>query len=91
MDTCKFACTQVEWLGFNINSEETKPLNEKWRLSSPKTFKKLTSFMGSIHHLTKYIPKLAQTAAALRPLLKIQRNLNHLIGHQSTAQLSKSY
>ena len=26
--------------------------------------------MGSIHHLTWYIPKLAQTAAALRPLLK---------------------
>ena len=26
--------------------------------------------MGSTHHLTRYIPKLAQTAAALRPLLK---------------------
>ena len=26
--------------------------------------------MGSKHHLTRYIPKLAQTAAALRPLLK---------------------
>ena len=26
--------------------------------------------MGSIHHLTRYIPNLAQTAAALRPLLK---------------------
>ena len=26
--------------------------------------------MGSIHHLTRYIPNLAQTAAALRPLLR---------------------
>ena len=26
--------------------------------------------MGSIHHLTGYIPKMAQTAAASRPLLK---------------------
>ena len=26
--------------------------------------------MGSIHHLTRYIPHLAQAAAALRPLLK---------------------
>ena len=26
--------------------------------------------MGTIHQLTRYIPKLAQTAAALRPLLK---------------------
>ena len=26
--------------------------------------------MGSVHHLTRYIPKQAQTVAALRPLLK---------------------
>ena len=26
--------------------------------------------MGSIHHLTRYIPHLAQSAAALRPLLR---------------------
>ena len=26
--------------------------------------------MGSIHHLTRYIPNLKQTAAGLRPLLK---------------------
>ena len=31
--------------------------------------------MGSIHHLTRYIQKLARTAAALRPLLKnIEKN-----------------
>ena len=29
--------------------------------------------MGSIHHLTQYIPKLEETAAALRPLLKKQK------------------
>ena len=40
--------------------------------------------MGSMHHLTHYIPKLAQLAAALRPLLKsteknkpIDRKLQH--------------
>ena len=26
--------------------------------------------MGSVHHLTRYLPNLAQAAAALRPLLK---------------------
>ena len=30
----------------------------------------LKSFMWSIHHLPRYIPNLAQAAAALRPLLK---------------------
>ena len=39
------------------------------KLSPPKTFKQL-SFMVYIHHLTRYIPNLVQTAAALRPLLK---------------------
>ena len=39
------------------------------KLSPPNTFKQL-SFMGYIHHLTRYFPNLAQTAAALRPLLK---------------------
>ena len=40
--------------------------------------------MGSIHHLTKYIPNLAQTAAALRPLLKKQRKINQISGNSST-------
>ena len=74
LDKCKFACKQVEWLGFTINSEGTKPLIQKTeaieKLSRLKTFKQLKSFMGSIHYLTKYIPNLAQTGAALRPLLK---------------------
>ena len=74
LDKCKFACKKVEWLGFNINSEGTKPPTKKTeaieKLLPPKTFQQLKSFMGSIHHLTRYIPNLAQTAAALRPLLK---------------------
>ena len=74
LDKCKFACKQVESLGYTINSEGTKPIIKKTesieKLSPPKIFKQLKSFMGSIHHLTRYIPNLAQTAAALRSLLK---------------------
>ena len=43
LDHCKFACKQVEWLGYTINSEGTKPLIRKTeaseKLSPPKTFK----------------------------------------------------
>ena len=57
LDKCEFACKQVEWLGFTVNSEGTKPLVKKTeaieKLSPPKTFKLLKSFMGSIHHLTR--------------------------------------
>ena len=74
LEKCKFACKQIEWLGFNINSEGRTPLTKKTeaieKLSLPKPFMQLNSFMGSIHHLTRYIPNLAQVAAALRPLLK---------------------
>ena len=74
LDKCKFACKQVEWLGYTINSECIKPLIKKTeaieKLSPPKTLKQLKNFMGSIDHLTRYIPNLAQTAAALSPLLK---------------------
>ena len=74
LEKCKFACKQVEWLGYIINSEGTTPLIRKTeaneKLSPPKLFKQLKSFMGSIHHLTKYIPNSAQAVAALRPLLK---------------------
>ena len=57
-----------------MNSESTTPLIIKTeaieKLSRPKTFKQLKGFMASIHHLTRFIPNLAQTAAALRPLMK---------------------
>ena len=75
LNKCKFACKQVEWSGYTINGEGTKPLMKKKdaieKLSPPKTFKHLKIFVGSKHRLTRYLPKLAQTAAALSPLLKI--------------------
>ena len=54
LDKCKFACRQVEWLGYTINSEGTKHLIRKTeaieKRSTPKTFKLLKSFMGSMHN-----------------------------------------
>ena len=44
--------------------------------------------MCSIHHLTRYIQKLAQTTAALPPLLKTTETLNHSTGNQSKTQPS---
>ena len=74
LDKGKFRCKPVEWLGYTTNSKGTTPLIRKTeaiaKLSPPKTFKQLKRFMGSIHHLTKYIPNFAVAVAALRPLLK---------------------
>ena len=75
LDKYKFVCKQVEWLGFNINSEGTKPLIKQTEAIKKlslvkKTYKQLKTFMGSIHHLINYKPNIAQTAADLRFLLK---------------------
>ena len=72
-DKSKFGCKQVEWLGYVLNEYGTIPMQKKTdaivQLSHPKTFKQLKSFMGSIKHLNKFIPNLAQLCTPLRPLL----------------------
>ena len=77
---CKFGCREVEWLGFVINEYGTTPMQKKTdaliNLPYPKTFKQLKSFMGSIHHLSKLIPNLAQLCDPLRPLLSTTNKFN---------------
>ena len=73
VDKCNFGCKKVEWLGFVINEYGTTPMQKKTdaiiNLKHPKSFEQLKSFMGSIHHLNKFIPNLAQLCTPLRPLL----------------------
>ena len=80
VDKCKFGCKQVEWLGFVINEYGTTPMQEKTdaniNLKHSKTFEELKSFMGSIHHLNKFIPNLAQFCTRLQPLLSTSNKFN---------------
>ena len=70
---CKFGPTEITWLGYKINYEGITPTKRKTdaiiQLENPKILKQLRSFMGSIHHLVKFIPNLAALSAPLRPLL----------------------
>ena len=74
LQKCEFAKTNIEWLGFTITTNGIKPLITKTeaitKLDNPKTLKQLRSFLGSVHHVTKFIPKLAKLSEPLRPLLK---------------------
>ena len=80
VDKCKFGCKEVEWLGFIINEYSITPMQKKTdalvNLQHPKTFKQLKSFMGSIHHLNKFIPNLAQLCTPLRSLLSTTNKFN---------------
>ena len=39
------------------------------RLEPPKTLKQLRSFMGCIHHLIKFTPRLAELSEPRQPLI----------------------
>ena len=71
---CHFAKDQIEWLGHRITQSGITPLSNTTdaieKLSSPSNRKKLRCFMGSVHHLGKFIPNLSQMCHPLRPLLK---------------------
>ena len=70
---CEFAKTECEWLGFRIGKSGIAPLVRKTQaaedLKTPKSRKELKSLMGSMHSLYKFLPKLAEVSAPLRPLL----------------------
>ena len=74
LQKCEFAKHTIEWIGFTITPTGITPLVTKTeaitKLDNPKTLKQLRSFLGSVHHLTKFIPNLAKLSEPLRPLLK---------------------
>ena len=74
LQKCEFAKNVIEWLGFTITPSGITPLITKTeaitKFDNPKTLKQLRSFLGSVHHLTKFIPNLAKLSEPLRPLLK---------------------
>ena len=71
---CHFAKQQISWLGYNITQSGISPLESKtssiMSLQPPNTLKKLRSFLGAVHYISKFIPNLAQLCHPLRPLLR---------------------
>ena len=75
---CEFAKTECEWLGYRIGENGIAPLVRKTQamedLKISKLRKQLKSLMGSMHSLHKFLPKLADVSAPLRPLLSQNNN-----------------
>ena len=86
---CHFVKDQIEWLGHSITQTGMTPLSNKTdaieKLPAPSNLKKLRSFMGSVHHLGKFIPNLSQLCYPLRPLLK--KNTKFIWTHEHEKQL----
>ena len=91
---CEFGLNEITWLGYKINAEGIKPTRRKTdaiiQLDNPKTPKQLRSFMGSIHHLIKFIPKLATLSAPIRPLLSSSTSKKNWNGTKNIQPHSKT-
>ena len=63
LDKCHFAENKITWLGLEITEKGVKPVISKTQaiinLKPPTIHKQPKSFLGSVHHLTKFIPHLA--------------------------------
>ena len=83
LSKCHFAKHQINWRGLTFSQNGVKPIESKTaaiaEIKAPKTLKQLRSFLGSVHHLSKFIPNLAKICHPLRPLLKKSENLFELI------------
>ena len=90
---CHFAKDKIDWLGHSITKTGIKPLSNKTvaieKLSSPSNLKELRSFMGSVHHLGKFIPNLSQLCYPLRPLLKKNTKFIWTDEHEEQFKLTK--
>ena len=73
-EKCKFAETEIEWLGYKLTQTGITPLNSKVQAITeklkPKNLKELRSYLGAVNQMNRFIPNLAQLCHAFRPLLK---------------------
>ena len=78
---------KTEWLGYKISDSGVQPLDEKVQAISdrlrPKTVKELRSLMGALNQLNRFIPKMAEICAPLRPLLS-KKKRKEMGGRAST-------
>ena len=91
---CHFGKLEIDWLGYHISQEGISPLESKTApilaLEAPKTLKKLRSFLGSVHHIGKFIPNLAQISHPLRPLLRKSSKFIRTTEHENCFQEIKT-
>ena len=76
---CEIAQTEIVWLGYKISPYGIIPTEKKTKsiseMEQPHTIKQLRSFMGSIHHMIKFIPNLSEITAPQRPLLSTKNSI----------------
>lgn len=70
---CVFAVPEVEFLGYQVSSQGTRPIGEKVKaieqFPQPKTIKELRRFLGALNFYRRFITGAAKLQAPLHALL----------------------
>ena len=81
-------------MGHEITEKGIKPVTSKTqaiiKLKPPTTHKQLKSFLGSVNHLTKFIPNLATLCRGFRDLLQKDTKYVWTENHQSEFETIKN-
>ena len=87
MSKCHFEKHQISWLGFAFFKNGIKPIESNTaaiaEIKAPKTLKQLRSFLGSVHHLSKFIHNMAKICHLLRLLLEKNEKFIWTENHQT--------
>ena len=74
LSKCEFFKTEVNWLGHKLSESGVTPKITKTeailKLEHPRSLEQLRSFLGSINHLSKFIPNAANLTDKFRPLFR---------------------
>ncbi|KFD67383.1 hypothetical protein M514_20419, partial [Trichuris suis] len=73
---CVFYASQLEFLGFQVDSEGIRPLPSKVeairRFPLPKTMAQLRRFLGCLNFYRQFLPHIAQTLIPLENIISMQ-------------------
>ena len=95
LDNNKFSQTEIIWIGNEINQKAIKTLVNETKairgLESPSTIKQLKLFIGSVHHLTKFISRLATQSRTFHELLKKDKEYMWIQTHHAVSDQTKEH
>jgi cleavage and polyadenylation specificity factor subunit 1 len=84
---CKFGCTQIEFLGHEINAQGAAPLPSKVQaiinFNPPSTIKGLQEFVGMLNFYNRFIPHAANILLPLHQAIGKKNQIHQNLGVDS--------
>ena len=92
-DKLRFKCTEVHFYGKTYTTDGHKPVQNKItaiiKMPPPSSKREVQSFIGMIHYLTKFSPRLTELSKPIRELIKDKVPFNWSPEHQESFAMLK--